>query len=746
MRFQTKSWIFLSIILLFFGYSHAAAQVPEKINYQGYLTDDMGTPVPDADYSITFSLYDDSSALLWREIQTTVMVSDGVFNVQIGQDPTGNPFPVFDSDMFLGVKVGTDPEMTPRQVLSSVPFALKSADSDTFDGNLPSAFSLSSHDHDSVYINEGQLGSITGSMLKDGSSLSEILDDDGPGSELNADYLDGYHESAFFRLSESEKVTGRPSFLGGVSGSSPPFYVNSTETIKFLNADMVDGLHGSSFATSSHNHSGVYSLLSHNHSGVYALYSHSHGSLYFTETESDNRFVNITGDSMTGPLDAAYNTSLNYAVKGIGQHSPTLGYMGVQGQTDFDGVTSADWLGREIGVAGISAGTTNSDNYGVLGHSNYIGVRGEYSGSPSTDYGELGKISRGVVGKTSYSTGRGVEGVASNSGDYTNYGGHFTAYGDDGRGAYGYANGTNGIGIYGNGSGSSGRGVYGYASGSAGRGIYGKVDSTASGLKYAGYFECNNSGGYGVYASVNGTSSTNWAVRGEATGTNSSGAWFSTTAEDRTAILARALGTSGSWNSNVGGHFTAAGNHGTGVKAIADGQYGLGLFASGGTDGYAAQFHGNVKITSQSSGLTVMELGDGLDYAEGFDVKRPELIEPGTVLIIDPDSSGRLCMSKKAYDTRVAGIVAGAEGLGSGVRLGGDRFDHDVALAGRVYCNVDATETKVRLGDLLTTAGLPGYAMRASDRDRSHGAILGKAMQSLEKGSKGKILVLVTLQ
>jgi hypothetical protein len=69
-----------------------------------------------------------------------------------------------------------------------------------------------------------------------------------------------------------------------------------------------------------------------------------------------------------------------------------------------------------------------------------------------------------------------------------------------------------------------------------------------------------------------------------------------------------------------------------------------------------------------------------------------------------------------------------------------------VALAGRVYCNVDATAATVEPGDLLTTSDRPGYAMKAIDYPRAQGAILGKAMQKLEKGKKGQILVLVTLQ
>ena len=118
----------------------------------------------------------------------------------------------------------------------------------------------------------------------------------------------------------------------------------------------------------------------------------------------------------------------------------------------------------------------------------------------------------------------------------------------------------------------------------------------------------------------------------------------------------------------------------------------------------------------------------------------------GDVLIIDQDNPGKLALSKMPYDTKVAGIAAGAKGLGSGVRLGGEQFDQDVALAGRVYCNVDATEAGVEPGDMLTTSSTPGYAQKSTDYMRAHGAILGKAMERLQKGQKGQILVLVTLQ
>jgi len=175
---------------------------------------------------------------------------------------------------------------------------------------------------------------------------------------------------------------------------------------------------------------------------------------------------------------------------------------------------------------------------------------------------------------------------------------------------------------------------------------------------------------------------------------------------------------------------------------IIQGNVGIGTTAPG----EKLTVRGNVLLESASTGAPVLELGEGLDYAEGFDVTEDADIEAGTVLVIDSDNPGKLKVSGSSYDSKVAGIVAGAKGMGSGVRLGVGQFDYDVALAGRVYCKVDATEAAVQAGDQLTTSGTAGYAMKATDYDRARGAVLGKAMESLAEGQKGQILVLVTLQ
>ena len=254
------------------------------------------------------------------------------------------------------------------------------------------------------------------------------------------------------------------------------------------------------------------------------------------------------------------------------------------------------------------------------------------------------------------------------------------------------------IGVFGWAVNSDGHGVSGYTSGSTASAIYGRSDG-ASG--YGGEFWGTGAEGRGVY--------------GYATG-----------------------------SSGIGVKGMAPGANGHAIEGWAIGAHGVGLWAKGAE--YAADLSGKVVVRSYSTGNVVLEMGEGLDYAEGFDVCGDAEAAPGAVLVIDSANPGSLTLSTQPYDTRVAGIVSGANGLGSAIRVGGEQFDRDVALAGRVYCNVDATEAAVEPGDLLTTSATPGYAMKVADYTRSQGAILGKAMQPLPKGAKGQILVLVTLQ
>jgi hypothetical protein len=123
-------------------------------------------------------------------------------------------------------------------------------------------------------------------------------------------------------------------------------------------------------------------------------------------------------------------------------------------------------------------------------------------------------------------------------------------------------------------------------------------------------------------------------------------------------------------------------------------------------------------------------------------------IPQGAVVVIDEANPGRLKMSDQPYDTRVAGIVSGANGINPGIQMhqeGVLEGGKNVALTGRVYVQADTSSGAIKAGDLLTTSSIPGHAMKVSDHAKAQGAILGKAMTGLKEG-EGMILVLVTLQ
>ena len=151
--------------------------------------------------------------------------------------------------------------------------------------------------------------------------------------------------------------------------------------------------------------------------------------------------------------------------------------------------------------------------------------------------------------------------------------------------------------------------------------------------------------------------------------------------------------------------------------------------------------------TDSTVSVKVLSITGGADVAEPFPMEE-EVIEKGSVVVIDERHPGRLKRSTHSYDKRVAGIVSGANGINPGIALHQDGViegSQNVALSGRVYVAADASASPIEPGDLLTTSDVPGHAMKAVDDSKAQGAVLGKAMSSL-KGGRGLVLVLVSLQ
>jgi hypothetical protein len=165
------------------------------------------------------------------------------------------------------------------------------------------------------------------------------------------------------------------------------------------------------------------------------------------------------------------------------------------------------------------------------------------------------------------------------------------------------------------------------------------------------------------------------------------------------------------------------------------------------------KFKGDLEILDDSGGVVIhldRKARDiklkGADCAEVFAAHDASALEPGSLCVIGP--SGALEPCGKAYDTRVAGVVAGAGDLHPGIVLGqGTVAEQSVALSitGRVWCKVDAGFGPIVPGDLVTTSTTPGHGMRADDRSRLTGAIAGKSLAALPTGCDF-IPILVGLQ
>jgi hypothetical protein len=134
------------------------------------------------------------------------------------------------------------------------------------------------------------------------------------------------------------------------------------------------------------------------------------------------------------------------------------------------------------------------------------------------------------------------------------------------------------------------------------------------------------------------------------------------------------------------------------------------------------------------------------DVAEWVPSKQK--LAAGTVVVVDAAGSNEVLASDKSYDTGVAGVVSARPGISLGEKAEGKVL---VATTGRVKVRVDATRAPIRAGDLLVTSDTEGVAMKSQPLElggtqiHRPGTIIGKALESLEKGT-GEILVLLSLQ
>lgn len=185
-----------------------------------------------------------------------------------------------------------------------------------------------------------------------------------------------------------------------------------------------------------------------------------------------------------------------------------------------------------------------------------------------------------------------------------------------------------------------------------------------------------------------------------------------------------------------------------------DGNVGVGTKAPGAK----LEINGNLLLTKGSGASITFQDGSqqtvawtgslcGGDYAESIDVSGDRTkYEPGDVLVIDPDNQGKFLKSAEAYSTAVTGIYSTKPGV-IGRRQTSPKNPDEVPMAmiGIVPTKVSAENGSIKPGDLLVTSSTLGYAMKGTDRSRMLGAVIGKALGTLESGT-GVIEVVINVQ
>ncbi len=144
---------------------------------------------------------------------------------------------------------------------------------------------------------------------------------------------------------------------------------------------------------------------------------------------------------------------------------------------------------------------------------------------------------------------------------------------------------------------------------------------------------------------------------------------------------------------------------------------------------------------------------DGIVYAKGYSLQSADYAEhlpasgdaePGEVVALNAE--GNLQRSSEPYQSTVAGIYSANPGLLGGADIDGSTDGKiPLAIVGVVPVKVSAENGAIAPGDLLTSASLPGHAMRCDEDDPCFGRTIGKAMQSHAEGT-GMIQILVSLQ
>jgi len=442
--------VLVSLVLLAAA-AIATADVPNLMQYQGFLTDESGEPLDDTLF-MTFRIYDHHTLpgpVIWAET-SSVIVTSGLFNVLLGSVNPISDIVFADTARWLGITVAPDPEIVPRTRLVTVPWAYRAATVDGASGGeifgdlqLHSTLTVGEYEGDAgrievtngvdpVIIADGANGKVgigTSSPAEKLHVAGDIRLNGGRDIAFADDSTRIYESSDDLLLTADDDVTLRPDDDVFIRKDEGPLWV------RFDNDNQRLGIGTTSPAHKLDVYGTIFAAHVANDAGIYMdAVGGSYGRIQATNA-ADNAAKDLVLQPYGGNV-------------GIGTTDPT-GKLGVASSGLYSGYFTSDYSsGATHVIHSEFTGSGNDDAVAVWGESRPAdgwgyggifvgGARGVVAQVQSTGTGIYMGVDGAVYGGSGINCG--VQGIADGGG--TNYGVYGSASGAPGAsfGVYGSA-------------------------------------------------------------------------------------------------------------------------------------------------------------------------------------------------------------------------------------------------------------------------------------------------------------------